>query len=220
MKYNTILFDLDGTLTDPGMGITNSVMYALKKFGITVNENKELFKFIGPPLDESFEKFYGFSKEQATLAVKYFREFFRETGISQNEIYDGVEKLLIDLKEQGKTLVLATSKPEEFAKIILETFHIDKYFTVIAGATFDGTRSKKGDVIKYALNLLGDQTDLPMVMVGDRLHDINGAKENNLDSIGVLFGYGDREELEKARATYIVRTPKEIGELIFKLSEN
>ena len=207
--YNTVLFDLDGTLTDPGMGITNSVAYSLKKFEIEVEDRKELYKFIGPPLHESFMKYCGFSDEDAEKAIVYYREYFRDTGIFENEVYDGIENLLGEIRNSGRKIILATSKPEEFAKRILVHFGLDKYFDFAAGATMDTSRSKKGDVIAYALKESGCSPE-NAVMVGDRLHDILGAKENGLDSIGVLFGYGSREELEKAGADYIAETVNDI----------
>ena len=130
--YRYILFDLDGTLTDPGMGITNSVAYALDKFSITVPDRSELYKFIGPPLVDSFMNYYGFSEEDANRAVAYYREYFKPTGIYENEIYDGVPELLEGLKAQGKTVILATSKPEIFAHEILKHFGIFSYFDLAA----------------------------------------------------------------------------------------
>ena len=212
--YQYIFFDLDGTLTDPGIGITNSVMYALKKWNIEVADRSELYKFIGPPLVDSFEKYYGFSKEEAEQAVVYYREYFREKGLYENTIYDGSEKLLSDLKASGKKVVLATSKPQEFAEIILKHFQIDRYFDVVAGATMDGTRSKKTDVILYALATCGIEDKSQVVMVGDREHDIIGAKNAGLDSIGVLCGYGDREELETAGATHVVEKIEDVWEFV------
>ena len=211
--YNTVLFDLDGTLTDPGQGITNSVSYSLKKYGIEVEDKKELYKFIGPPLHDSFMKYYGFSDEEADTAISYYREYFRNTGIFENEVYDGIENLLKEIKASGRKIILATSKPEEFAKRILVHFGLDKYFDFAAGATMDTSRSKKGDVIAYALRESGCDAE-NAVMVGDRMHDILGAKENGLDSIGVLFGYGDREELENAGADYIAENVNDILKFI------
>lgn len=208
--YDFILFDLDGTLTDPGLGITNSVAYALKRWNIEVEDKKSLYKFIGPPLQDSFRLFYGFTPEDSLRAVDVYREYFRDKGLFENEVYPGVEEMLRTLKEQGKTLILATSKPEQFAIRILEHFHLDGYFTVMAGATMDSSRSKKGDVIAYALHTAGVSDLTKAVMIGDREHDIIGAKQNGLDSIGVLFGYGDREELEKAGATHIAPTVESI----------
>lgn len=211
--YNTVLFDLDGTLTNPGRGITNSVAYALNKFGIETEDKKEFYKFIGPPLLDSFMKYYGFSEEEAETAIAYYREYFRDTGIFENEVYDGIPELLEEIRNSGRKIILATSKPEEFAKRILVHFGLDKYFDFAAGATMDSSRNKKGDVIAYALKESGCSSE-NAVMVGDRLHDILGAKENGLDSIGVLFGYGSREELENAGADYIAGTVKDIIKFI------
>ena len=208
--YNTIFFDLDGTLTDPGIGITNSVAYALSKWNIKVADRSELYKFIGPPLLDSFSEYYGFSEEDSKQAVVYYREYFRSKGIYENEIYPGIVDMLETLKNSGKKIVLATSKPEEFALIILKHFDLYQYFDFVAGATMDESRSKKADVITYALESceIIDKTDV--IMVGDRKHDVIGAKENGLDCIGVLFGYGDRDELEKAGVKYIAEQVEDI----------
>lgn len=212
--YKYILFDLDGTLTDPEIGITNGVMYALDKFGIEVNDRKELHCFIGPPLVDAFMKYYGFKESDAKQAVAYYREFFRETGIYENRVYDGVRNLLNTLKSKGKTLILATSKPQEFAEIVLNYFDLMQYFDCVVGATFDGTLNYKADVIRVALER-GKVLDInAAVMIGDRYHDIEGAKQNNLKSIGVLYGFGDREELENAGADYIVEAPLDLLEIL------
>lgn len=209
-KYDVVLFDLDGTLTDPGMGITNSVMHALKKYGIEVEDRKTLYKFIGPPLIESFEKYYGFSHEEAVKSVDYYREYYRDRGIYENTVYDGIENLLAYLSENGKKIILATSKPEPFAKEILRHFGLDKYFLFAAGSTMSETRTNKAEVIEYALAECSITDKSTVVMVGDREHDIIGANKNSVDSIGVLFGYGSREELEAAGATYIAETVEDI----------
>ncbi|MCI8634464.1 MAG: HAD family hydrolase [Eubacterium sp.] len=209
--YEVVLFDLDGTLTDPGVGITNSVAYALDKYGIQTKSRAELYKFIGPPLHESFEVFYGFSKEQAMEAVAYYREYYRDRGIFENVLYEGMEELLINLKRSGKKLLVATSKPEQFARMILEHFELSKYFDYVAGANMDGTRTRKDEVISYAL-MAGNVTDLPKaVMVGDREYDILGAKKVGLDSIGVLYGYGSLGELKEAGADFIVKKAGDIA---------
>lgn len=208
--YHTILFDLDGTLTDPGVGITNSVAYALKKHGIEVADRTALYPFIGPPLLDSFQRFYGFSAEQSEQAVADYRVYFREKGLFENEVYEGVEELLRRLKASGKRLIIATSKPEEFAVRILKHFGLASYFEHIVGATMDSSRSKKGDVIAHALKVCGITERTDVVMIGDREHDVLGAIENSLDSIGVLYGYGSREELEAAGATYVAETVEEI----------
>ena len=212
--FDTVLFDLDGTLTDPGEGITKSVGYALKKFDIITQDRRELYKFIGPPLKDSFMKYYGFSEEKAEQAIAYYREYFRDIGIFENEVYEGVENMLRSLHDDGKRLVLATSKPEEFAIRILDHFGLKKYFAVTAGASMDSSRSKKGDVIAYAISLCENFNKDTAVMIGDREHDIIGAKENGLKSIGVLYGYGDENELKTAGADYIVSTTEDILKLI------
>lgn len=212
--YDTILFDLDGTLTDPGTGITNSVAYALKKYGIEVSARTELYKFIGPPLQDSFMDFYGFTEADAMAAVAYYREYYREKGIYENRLYDGMADLLESLCNAGRKLLVATSKPEEFSVQILEYFDIQKYFTYIAGSNMDGTRSKKEEVIAYALEAGKVSDKSAALMVGDRKFDILGAKKNGLDSAGVLFGYGSREELEAAGADYIAEQPADIYAVI------
>lgn len=208
--YDYVLFDLDGTLTDPGLGITNSVMYALRKFGIEVGDRTTLYKFIGPPLRESFETYYGFSKEKSELATRYYREYFGVTGLYENEVYDGIPELLRALKEQGKSLILATSKPEAFAVEILRHFELYGYFDFIAGATMDNTRNEKADVIAYALKSCRIPDLSSAVMIGDREYDILGAKRTGLDSIGVLYGYGGCEELKNAGAAYLAERPADI----------
>lgn len=212
-KYNTILFDLDGTLTDPALGITNSVIHSLKKYGIENVSREELYKFIGPPLHESYQKFFGFSEEESFKAVDYYREYYKTKGIYENKVYDGAENLLKSLKESGKRIILATSKPEIFAKEILRHFKLEQYFTFIAGANLDGSRTVKAEVISYALDSIEITDFTDVVMVGDREHDIIGAKTVGIDSVGVLFGYGNREELEKAGADYIVETVEELNSI-------
>lgn len=215
MRYEYILFDLDGTLTDSGIGITNSVMYALKKYGIEVSDRRKLNKFLGPPLSYSFEKYYGFSEEDAKTAVEYYREYYRENGIFENSVYNGIEDLLKALKNKNKIILTATSKPEVFAKQVLEHYDIAKYFTYIGGSNLDGTRVKKYEVIKYVLESCGIVDLSKAIMIGDREHDIIGAKEAGISSIGVLYGYGDRFELENAGADFIADTVGDIGKVLF-----
>lgn len=208
--YQYVLFDLDGTLTNPEIGITNCVMYALEKFGIKVEDRKELHPFIGPPLTHSFQKYYGLSEDEAEQAVAYYRERFSIKGLYENEVYDGVVEMLQTLKEQGKKIILATSKPEEYAIEILKHFRLYEYFDFIAGATMDGSRGEKTDVIAHAIKISDISDTTKAIMVGDRNYDILGAKENGLDSIGVLFGFGDCEELSEAGATFIAETVADI----------
>lgn len=208
--YQYILFDLDGTLTDPGLGITNSVMHALKKYNIEVEDRTTLYKFIGPPLTDSFENYYGFSPEESERAVVYYREYFSEKGLFENTVYPNIEQVLQTLKAQGKTLILATSKPEIYAKQILEHFHLDVYFDFVSGATMDKTRVKKPDIIAYAIEKCNLSDLSKVIMVGDREHDIFGARACHMDSIGVLYGYGNQDELTKAGATYLAQSPQDI----------
>lgn len=212
-NYNPILFDLDGTLSDTGEGIINSVVYALNKYNIKVEDKRELFGFVGPPLHKSFESFYGFSPKKAQQAVEYYREYYAVKGIYENTVYNGVYSLLERLKADGKALAVATSKPEKFAKIVIEGNNMSKYFSVVAGANLDGSRTKKADVIKYALNRLNTPNAVP-VIVGDRCYDVAGAKEAGIDSIGVLYGYGSIEEMRESQATYIAKTTEDIYRII------
>lgn len=214
--YEIILFDLDGTLTDPGAGITSSVAYALNQFDIVVEDKTELYKFIGPPLQESFEQYYKFSPKQAKAAVEYYREYYRDKGIFENLVYEGIEKLLKTIYDSGKQMIVATSKPELFARKILEHFGLAKYFSYIAGANMDGTRTKKNEVITYALEKCKITDYAKVVMIGDREHDVIGAGKVGIDSIGVLFGYGDYEELKRAGASYIAENIEDIYAIIFE----
>lgn len=213
--YDMILFDLDGTLTDSGPGITNSVAYALKKYGIEVDDRRELFKFIGPPLKESFETYYGFSPEESERAVQYYREYYSDKGLFENAVYEGIEELLKAIRESEKTAAVATSKPEKYARRILEHFGIAQYFTYIAGANMDGTRTKKEEVIAYVLERCGAFDRSKVLMVGDRKHDVLGAEKMGIDSLGVLFGYGDYEELKQAGARYIAEHVEDMYPVIF-----
>lgn len=214
MKKTYILFDLDGTLTDPMIGITKSVQYALRFYGIEESNLNTLCPFIGPPLKDSFMKYYHFPESQAEEAIQKYREYFSVTGIFENRVYDGIEEMLKELKSCGKQLLVATSKPEEFAVQILEHFGLAQYFEYICGASMDEKRVKKGDVIAYAIEMAGIEDISLAVMVGDREHDIIGAKENGMDSIGVLFGYGSRKELEEAGAHLIGESVKELTKLL------
>lgn len=216
-KY--LLFDLDGTLTDPMMGITGSVAYALGKFGINVDDRRELYKFIGPPLKWAFCEYYGFTEEQATRARDYYRERFSTIGKYENEVYDGIPGLLDRLKQRGKTLIVATAKPEDFSVDILTHFGLGKYFDFVCGATHDDARTKKEDVIEYALSTAKIPDKSLAVMIGDRNFDIVGAKLNGLESVGVTYGYGSREELEGAGALAVVDTVEELGGLLIGADE-
>lgn len=215
-NFEYILFDLDGTITDSGEGITKAVQYSLKHFDILVDDLSDLQKFIGPPLKHSYINFYDFDDAKAEIGIIKFREYYSDKGIFENKLYDGIIEVLEELNKNNKKIILATSKPELYAKQILEYFNIDKYFSVIAGADFEETRVNKGDVIKYALDQVDIKDLSKVIMIGDREHDIIGAKENNIKSIGVLYGFGDVIELTQARADYISKTPQDILDIILK----
>lgn len=202
-QYRTIFFDLDGTLTDSGPGILNSVRYALQRLGCPVPGPEVLNRFIGPPLLDSFRTYCGLGEEAARRGTQYYREYFRDKGIFENSVYEGIPALLADLRAAGKTVAVATSKPEEFARRILEHFGLIGYFDYVAGATMDETRLTKSAVLAYALEAMGITDKADVVMVGDREHDVLGAQAVGLDCIGVLYGYGDRAEHEAAGATAI-----------------
>lgn len=213
MKYHTILFDLDGTLTDPGLGITNAVMYALDKLGYPVPPRASLYKFIGPPLQDSFAQFYSMDARRVELAVRFYREYYAAAGKFENGVYSGVPAALKALKEQGCHLLVATSKPESFSVEIIEHFGLAPYFDGVCGSTMDASRCKKGQVIAYALQTHKIDPAVA-VMVGDREHDVIGAKENNLPCVGVLYGYGSRAELLAAGAAALAQTPGELAEIL------
>lgn len=213
--YDYIFFDLDGTLTDPALGITNSVMHALTHFGFSVADRSELFSFIGPPLLDSFQRFYGLTPEQAHEAVDKYREYYAPTGIFENEVYAGIPETLQSLQNAGYKLCVATSKPESFAVQIIEHFGLSKYFAGVFGAAMDETRTNKDEVINYALETLGVTARGRVLMIGDREYDVLGAKRCGLAGcIGCLFGYGSREELTNAGAIALAEHPSEIADLI------
>lgn len=212
-----ILMDLDGTLTNPKQGITKSVQYALKAHNIIIEDLDTLTKHIGPPLKDGFIEYYGFTEEEADIAVDKYREYFKDHGIYENEAYEGIGELLSKLRKAGKTVLVATSKPEPLARKILEHFQLDSYFNDICGATFDDLRSKKEEVIRYALDKNGITDLTKIVMIGDRKYDVEGAKAVGISSIGVLYGFGSREEFELAGADRIVSTVEELYDVIMNL---
>lgn len=210
-----ILFDLDGTLTDSGSGIANSVIYMLKHFGIEVEDRDSLRAWMGPPLADSMQLFYGFDREKALLGVEKYREYFNDRGMYENLVYAGVPKMLAALKEQGYGIYMATSKPETAARKIAEYFDLAGYFDYIGGASDDDSRVKKGDVIRYVLETAGITDKDAAVMVGDREHDVLGAKQNGLETIGVLYGYGSQKELQDAGAEWILDSVEALEQFLF-----
>ncbi|NLB89135.1 MAG: HAD-IA family hydrolase, partial [Syntrophomonadaceae bacterium] len=185
-----------------------------KKMGIIEENREKLIKFIGPPLVESFQKYYNFEMDEVLEAIKAYREYFADKGIFDNQIFPGIPELLASLKDKGHRLGVATSKPTIYSEMILEHFNIDEYFDIVVGSNLDGTRVAKNEIIAVALQGLGIDNPDKVVMIGDRKHDIIGAKAHNIDSIGVLFGYGTKEELEEAGATYTVDSVVSLAELL------
>ena len=218
MSFKYILFDQDGTLTDPKEGITKSVQHALRAFGIDEPDLDQLVSFIGPPLIESFRDFYDFTPEQALEGVAKYREYFCDRGIFENKVIPGIPRLLQNLKENGKILCLATSKPEPFARKILEHFDLMQWFDETVGASLDESRGTKKDVIEDALRRLqiGEKERRETVMVGDRKHDILAASALELSSVGVTFGYAPEGELKTAGAGHIVSSVEELEAYLLK----
>lgn len=216
-KY--ILFDLDGTLTDPEEGITKCVAYALEDLGYKVEDLRTLRKFIGPPLADSFMQYYGFTKEQADAAIAKYRERFSPIGVFENRVYEGIPEMLDKLVKAGKVLALSTSKPWVFAEKILDKFELSGYFTVIVGSELDGRLTDKADVIAETLSRLGvGEDDKPScIMVGDRLHDVRGAKKTGIECLGVYYGFAEKGELESEGAEYIAKTVKDTENILLSL---
>ena len=214
--YDTILFDLDGTLTDSGLGITKAVQYALEQMGYPVPPRESLFSFIGPPLHSSFRKYYGMDEPTSVEAVRQFRVYYNQMGgILENEVYEGVRELLARLKQDGRRLMIATSKPEPAAKLVMHHFGLDEFVPEIIGGQDDDSRNTKGKVIAYALREFGVDPETA-IMVGDREHDVQGASENGIPAIGVTWGYGDRAELEGAGAKAVFDAPEEVAQYILR----
>lgn len=238
-KYQFLLFDLDGTVTDSGPGIMNAAQRALLAYNIEEADRERLRLFVGPPLDKSFMERYGFSEEDAWKAVAVFREYYNEIGIFENSVYPGIEEMLKSLKERGYVLAIASSKPQIMIHRVLEHFDIEKYFDVIVGCELDGTRSSKSEVVTEVLiqlsrlaaerNLvnpheMGDtdiisQIRMNAVMIGDRFYDVEGAHALGLPCIGILYGYGSRQEMEDAKADFIFETVKDL-ENFFEADES
>lgn len=220
-KY--LLFDLDGTLTDPKTGICTCVQYALASFGINEPDIEKLTPFIGPPLKDSFMQFYGMDEEQAVAAVEKYRERFSEKGLFENQVYEGIPGMLERLNSKGFCLAVASSKPTVFVEQILEHFHIKKHFKVIVGSELDGTRVNKDEVVAEALRQLFGENPVEkesVYMIGDRRFDVEGARIIGVESVGVAYGYGDMEELREAKADYIVRSVEELQEFLLRGTED
>lgn len=216
MSYKYILFDLDGTLTDPKVGITKSVQHALKKFSIDVSNLDNLEKFIGPPLKDSFMQFYNFNEKQAYQAIDYYREYFKDTGIFENKLYPGIAKLLKQLNDENKIVAVSTSKPTVFAERVLNLFKLNTYFRIIVGSNLDGSRSSKTKIINHTLKQLDVQNLKDVVMIGDRKYDMLGAINNKIDCIAVSYGYGSLPEITQCSPTYLVDSVEQLSALLTK----
>lgn len=217
--YSYILFDLDGTLTDPKEGITKSVQHALRHFGIDVENPDDLVFFIGPPLIDAFMEAYGFSEEEANTALMVYRERFSSVGLYENRVYEGVPEMLRELRSAGKKLLVASSKPEPYVRRILDHFALTDAFDEIVGGSMDEKLCAKPEIIREAMrrmtaNLHWDGNRRDLLMVGDRRHDVEGAKVNQVDCLGIYTGFGEAGELEKAGADYIVHSVAEMGEFL------
>lgn len=215
MKYQNVLFDLDGTLTDPAEGITNAVAHALRRMGKAVPPREELLCYIGPPLTYGFIEYAGVPASEADHAVELYREHFATKGLFENKMYEGVPELLRSLKDAGIGVYLATSKPTVFSERILNHFCIAEYFDGIVGSELDGRRVDKTEVIRYVLDTYGIPRD-SAVMVGDRKFDIAGALSEGIAAIGVSYGYGTPEELTDAGAEVIAKSPEELLGMILE----
>lgn len=211
--YKYIAFDLDGTLTDPEAGLTAGFAYALSKMGVDYGERQSLKRFIGPPLKSEFRLAYGMSDAEAEECVRLFREYFQVYGWWDNRLYEGIPEMLAALKARGKTLLLATSKPELFAAKILRLFDIMKYFDFVGGATLDHTRVEKSDVLSYALDSVNADRAVS-ILVGDRVYDAEGARLCGIDSLGVTYGHGSESEIRESGFSFIAKTVGDITEIL------
>lgn len=214
MNKKYILLDLDGTVIDSREGITRSVRYALKHFGIEVSDLRELYCFIGPPLGDSFRMFYHFSAQEAEIAVQEYRKRYSTQRVHENKVYEGIPALFKKWQSEGKQLLLCTSKPEVFAFQIVKELGLETYFTFVGGATLDGLRQEKADVIRYVLRANAISNREEVVMIGDRKYDIEGAKQNGITAGGVLYGFGNRQELEQAGADFIAAAVEDLGKIV------
>ena len=211
-KYDYILFDLDGTLTDSGPGIMNGFEYSLGKMGVEYPGRDYLKQFVGPPLGDSFEKTLGFSPEDAAKGIAFYREYYADKGVYENDVYPGVFELLDKLKASGKKMIVATTKAELMANVVMDHFGLRKYFDLMV-ASNNTDRKNKIDVLSFAIENGGVDT-AKAVMIGDRFYDVTGASHFGIDSVGVLYGYGSRQELEDAGATYIAETVENLSEIL------
>lgn len=214
MSFSHILFDLDGTLTNPRLGIGNSLRYALRQMQIDGYSDEILEKFIGPPLQQGFSTLFGLGESHTTLAVEHFRTYFGEKGLYENEPYEGVLEMLEELHFAGKKLYLVTSKLEKYAHLIVRHFGFDRYFDDLQGAEYSGKHSSKGQLIAQLMERNQLLPSASIVMVGDTHYDILGAKEQGISSLAVAYGFGTYETLSPCSPDYIVDSVDELSELL------
>ena len=219
MNYKYILFDLDGTIIDSHKGIIESAKFALNKMGVPETQIVNLESLIGPPLKVAFKEFFSLSDEFADKATEYYREYYRDKGIFDYTMYDGIVPLLEMLKSKGYIIALATSKPVVFATRILDRLNISQYFDLKVGANLDKSLSDKAEIISLVCNSLSIHDPSQAIMIGDRKYDILGANANGIDSIGVLYGFGNLEEFQDAGASYVVNTVEELGQLLYSFND-
>lgn len=216
MQFTQIIFDLDGTLSDPVEGIRNSLEYAMKKLGIPSETDDLIRQYIGPPLHEIFQSGLGLDPEQTEEGVCYFREYYGSKGLYENILYPGIDRLLAKIKQQGAEIHLATSKLEKYALQVLEFHKIRKYFSVIAGATYKGSGAGKSNLIRQVLEKRAQFPPDTFLMVGDTPYDILGAKSAGIKSMGVLYGFGTEQELNRARPNYLIGSVIDLERFLLK----
>jgi len=213
-NFDTLLFDLDGTLTDSTEGIVRCLEYALERMGFDIPEDTN--KFLGPPLYRSFAEFCGMNEEQVNEAVRIFRERYSTVGLFENRVYDGVPEMLKRLRDGGKRIMVATSKPEVYAVRIFDRFGLSQFFEIVGGANINGTRNDKDEVIEYVLEKAGISDRSSVLMIGDRRQDVIGAHKTGLKCMGILWGFGSIEELTEAGADFIAETPEKAADMLLK----
>ena len=215
-RYNTVLFDFDGTIADTGSGVKNSIRYALGSYGIPVGDEKKLDSFIGPPLYESFERVYGVSQEESIKLVNEYRVYYAKQGVYELEVYSGILDLLNELKASGVKTAVASSKPKHFLDVVIPYIKADALFDTVVGPELTSNNSDKSTLIRTALFELGESAGNHVAMIGDRFYDVEAALSTGVTPIGVLFGYGSKDELEGAGASLIAQNVAELEKLLSK----
>lgn len=213
-NFDTLLFDLDGTLTDSTEGIVRCLEYALERMEFDIPEDTN--KFLGPPLYRSFAEFCGMNEEQVNEAVRIFRERYSTVGLFENRVYEGVPEMLKRLRDGGKRIMVATSKPEVYAVRIFDRFGLSQFFEIVGGANINGTRNDKDEVIEYVLEKAGISDRSSVLMIGDRRQDVIGAHKTGLKCMGILWGFGSIEELTEAGADFIAETPEKAADMLLQ----